>query len=238
MSKRSRLSWRQPQEDQLRQEAFLADIATHWQPTTRREHSLQLRALAVHLFARLFDGPPSLAPGVLAGGLAALGTVLLPLAPAPTNPAYVLGPPSWAYLLVTVGLIGLSVETARSPRRIRPLRYALLVALPVAIGASVIGAMLHIATPADEALRIGVPGFGVSVIVLVICAARQRFSALRVVLRLSAVALAVTAVSQFAWAWTYGASGYAVLAIGSACVAGGAALNALGFARADLAPTA
>ncbi len=228
--------WRQDPEDRLRQEAFLADIAVHWHPVTARERRLATRARAVHLFARLFDGPPSLAPAAAAGNLAALGTVLLPAASAPTNPEYTLGPPTWAYLLITLGLIGLSLETARSPRQIRPGRYAVLVALPLGLGAGFVGLMLHVATPADQALRIGVPAFGLGVIVVAVCAAGRRFTAQRLALRLTSAAFAVTAAGQLDWAWMYGDSGYGLLAVACACSAGGAMLNALGFARAQLGP--
>jgi hypothetical protein len=229
-------TWRQQPEEQLLQDAFLADIAVHWQPRSGAERRLAMHASAVHLFSRLFDGPPTLAPAVTAGALAALGTAMLPAATAPTNPDYTLGPPTWTYLLITAGLISMSIETARSPRRIRPLRFALLVALPLGLGATLIGLMLHIATPADQALRIGVPAFGLGVTVVAVCAVNGWLTAQRLALRVTAVAFAVTAVGQFDWAWMYGNSGYSLLALASACTAGGAMLNALGYARAQLAP--
>ena len=230
--------WRQDPADRLRQDAFLADIDAHWQPAGLRERRLAVRAAAVHLAARLFDGPPSLAPAAAAGVLAALGTVLLPAASAPTNPEYTLGPPTWAYLLITIGLIGLSLETARSPRRIHPGRYALLVALPLGLGAAFVGLLLHVATPADQALRVGVPAFGLGVVVVAVCAAGRRFTAQRLALRITSVAFALTAAGQLDWAWVYGSSGYELLAVACACSAGGAVLNALGFARAQLGPDA
>jgi hypothetical protein len=192
----------------------------------------------VHQFARLFDGPPSLAPAAAAGVLAALGTALLPAASAPSNPDYTLGPPTWAYLLITAGLIGLSLETARSPRQIQPRRYALMVALPLGLGAAFIGLMLHVATPADEALRFGVPTLGLGVVAVAAAAASGRCAALRLALRVTAVGCTVTAVGQLDWAWVYGGSGYALLAVACACSAGGAMLNAIGFARAQLDPGA
>lgn len=220
----------------MRQDAFLAEIAAHWRPAGPRERLLAVRAMAVHLFARLFDGPPSLAPAAAAGVLAAVGTVLLPVASAPTNPEYTLGPPTWAYLLITAGLVGLSVEAARSPRQIRPRRYALVAALPLGLGAGLVGLMLHVATPADQALRISVPAFGLGVIAVAGCAARRWFTAQRLALRLTAVAFAVTAAGQGDWAWTYGSAGYLLLSVACACSAGGAGLCALSFARAQLGP--
>jgi hypothetical protein len=227
-------AWRQDQTERVFQDAFLADIARHWRPSTRRERHLARRAGVVHAMVRLFDGPPSLAPAAGAGALAALGTALLPTAAQPNNPDYTLGPPTWAYLLITLGLIGLAVETARSPRRIRPVPYTLLAALPLGLGAAFIGLMLHVATPADQALRIGVPALGIGVIVVAISSALQRFTVQRLALRLTAAGCALTAVGQFDWAWMYGGSGYRLLAVACACSAGGALLNALGFARARL----
>jgi hypothetical protein len=229
-------AWRQDPDDRLRQDAFLAEINRHWFPTSPSERRLSLGASIVHGFVRLFDGPPSLAPAAAAGALAALGAVLLPVAPAPVDPTYKLGPPAWAYLLIAVGLIGLSFETLRSPRRIHPLRYGLVVALPLALGTLVVGLMLHVATPADEALQYGVPAFGIGVVVLALCAAAQRFTAMRIVLRATAVAFAVTAAGQFDWAWMYGDSGYSLLAVASAFTAAGALFASIGFARAQLGP--
>jgi hypothetical protein len=109
MTNSGRLSgWRQDPRARMHQDAFLAEIAVNWRPSTRRERLQATHAMAVHLFARLFDGPPSLAPAAAAGVLAALGTALLPAASVPSNPDYTLGPPTWAYLLITAGLIGLS----------------------------------------------------------------------------------------------------------------------------------
>jgi hypothetical protein len=226
--------WRQAPQDRLMQDAFLADIARNWSPVTAGERRLAARAGAVHAFARLFVGPPSLAPAAAAGLLAAMGTVLLPAAKTPKNPEYTLGPPAWAYLLITLGLIGFTLETVRSPRQIRPLSYSLLVALPLGLGAGFVGLMLHVATPADQALRIGVPAFGVGVIAVAACAATRRFRAQRLAMRVTSVAFALTAAGQLAWAWTYGGSGYVVLAVACACSAGGAVLTAFGFARAQL----
>jgi hypothetical protein len=230
------LTWRQHPDDRLRQDAFLADIATHWRPTTPAEHRLSVRASFVHGYVRLFGGPPSLAPAAVAGVLAALGAVLLPSAPAPINPEYTLGPPAWAYLLIALSLIGLAFETLRSPRHIQPRRYAVLVAAPMALGTLVVGFMLHVATPADEALRFGVPAFGLGVAVIVLCAATHRHGALRMALRATSVAFAVTAVGQFDWAWMYGDSGYGLLAVASAFTAAGAVFTSVGFARVQLEP--
>ncbi|BEP15397.1 hypothetical protein acdb102_37080 [Acidothermaceae bacterium B102] len=229
-------AWRQHPDDQLRQDAFLADIQSHWRPTTSQERRLSMRASIVHGYLRLFGGPPSLAPAAIAGVLAALGAVLLPSAPAPVNPDYTLGPPAWAYLLIALSLIGLAFETLRSPREIQPRRYALLVALPMALGTLVVGFMLHVATAADEALRFGVPAFGLGVGVVVLCAAARRYTALRFALRATSVAFAVTAVGQFDWAWMYGDSGYGLLAMASAFTATGAVFTSVGFARAQLTP--
>lgn len=229
-------TWRQDPDDRLRQDAFLAEISRHWHPTSRDDRRLGLRACAVHGFVRFFDGPPSLAPAAAAGALAALGAVLLPAAPAPLDPTYQLGPPAWAYLLIAVGLVGLSFETLRSPRRIHPIRYGLFVALPLALGTLVVGMMLHVATPADRALQFGVPAFGIGVVVVAVCAAAQWFTAMRVMLRATAVAFAVTAAGQFDWAWMYADSGYRMLAVASAFTAAGALFAAIGFARAQLGP--
>lgn len=237
MTRPGRLAgWRQEPRDRMYQDAFLADIARHWQPTTAGQRWLAVRAAAVHLFVRMFDGPPSLAPAAAAGVLAALGTALLPAASAPANPDYALGPPTWAYLLITLGLIGLSMETWRSPRQIRPGRYALVVALPLGLGAWFVGVRLHVATSADQALRIGVPALGVGVIVVALCAAGGRFNAQRLALRLTAVACTVVAAGQLDWAWVYGGSGYGLLALACGCSGSGALLNAVGFARARLGP--
>lgn len=226
--------WRQEQTERLLQDAFLSDIARHWRPTTRRERHLARKAEFIHAMVRLFDGPPSLAPAAGAGALAALGTALLPTAAQPNNPDYTLGPPTWAYLLITVGLIGLAVETARSPRRIRPLPYSLMAALPIGLGTAFIAIMLHVATPADQALRIGVPALGMGMVGVAVSSALRRFTVQRLALRLTSAGCALTAVGQFDWAWMYGDSGYLLLAVACACSAGGALLNALGFARARL----
>jgi hypothetical protein len=237
VTQRHRLTgWRQTSDDRLRQDAFLADIAVHWLPVTPDERRLSRRSRAVHVFARLFDGPPSLAPAAAAGVLAALGAVLLPAAPAPVDPTYTLGPPAWAYVLIAFGLIGIAFETARSPRHIHPGRYLLTGALPLAVGTGIVGAMLHIATPADEALRYGVPAFGVGVVVVGLCAAARRFTAQRLALRITSVAFLVTAAGQSDWAWMYGDSGYRLLATASALTAAGAVLTAIGFARAQIVP--
>lgn len=228
--------WRQDAGDRLRQDAFLADIDEHWHASTASERSLAARASAVHLFARLFDGPPSMAPALGAAALAAVGTVLLPAAAMPSNPDYALGPPTWAYLLITLGLIGMGFETARSPRRIRPMPYILLVALPLALGTAFVGLMLHVATPADQVLQVGVPAFGLGVVLLAVFEATRWFTLQRITLRVTAVAFAVTAAGQFDWAWVYVDSGYVLLAVASACTAAGALLNAVGFARVRFRP--
>jgi hypothetical protein len=138
--------------------------------------------------------------------------------------------------LITVGLIGLSWETLRSPRRIQPRRYALVVSLPIGLGAAFIALMLHVATPADQALRVGVPALGIGVVLVAACSASGRFTGQRFALRVTAVGCAVTAAGQLNWAWTYAGSGYGLLAVACACSGGGAMLNAVGFARAQLTP--
>ncbi|MDX6255759.1 MAG: hypothetical protein QOJ11_2093 [Frankiales bacterium] len=237
MTRWARLSgWRQDPADRLRQEAFLADIARQWHPTSAQERREAVRARLVHLYSRVFDGPPSLAPAAAAGVLAALGTALLPAAAVPSNPEYTLGPPAWAYLLITLGLIGLSLETARSPRRIRPVRYTLVVALPLGLGAGCVALMLHVATAADQALRIGLPALGLGVVVVAAAAAARRFTAQRIAMRITAIGCALTALGQLDWAWVYAGSGYLLLAVACACSAGGALLSGLGFGRAQLGP--
>jgi hypothetical protein len=57
----------------------------------------------------------------------------------------------------------------------------------------------------------------------------QRFA-----LRLTAGGCALIALGQLDWAWTYGGGGYRLLAVACACSAGGALLNGLSFARAEL----
>lgn len=228
-------SWRQDPSERLIQDAFLSDIEAHWRPGSARERRLALVSAVVHQASRLFDGPPTMAPAFAAGAMAAVGTAMLPAAAVPSNPDYALGPPTWAYLLITVGLIGMAYETARSPHSIRPLTYALLVALPIGVGTAVVGVLLHVATPADRVLQFGVPAFGLGVILLAVFQATRRFTLQRVTLRVTAVAFALTAVGQFDWAWMYGDSGYVLLAVASACTAAGALFNAVGFARFPVA---
>ena len=70
----------------------------------------------------------------------ALGSAILTIAPTPASAGYVTTQSAPASLLLTVGIIGVMIEAARSPRVLRARRFTLQGALPVTI-AGVAGAV-------------------------------------------------------------------------------------------------
>lgn len=225
---------RQSEADRRQQDAFLADIAAHWDPTTPGQRWLHLRSLGVHLWVRLFGGEPTLAPAAVAAIPMFVGTTLLMFAPRPAE--FDPGPPDWSYLFLSIGMLGFVVQAFVSPRRVRVWWIFLAFGLPTAIGSAVSVMTLRMVVPSDQLFRAGTALFIVAAALLLAASltrgARRRTMVLAG-LKLSGVCMAATVVADIEWAWMTGTQGHAMLAWGCAATALGGALMALAFLHAS-----
>jgi hypothetical protein len=236
VSRLSRIAaWRQPGAERLAHEAFQADIRAKWAPSSAAERSLERRSRMTHLAVRLFSGGASMAPATIAAPVSVLGLTLFALTPVPADPMFVPGPPAWAYLLMTAGLVLLSAEAAISPRRVRPVAFLLRVSVPIAGSASVIAAQLNIVDARDEVLRVGLVGIAVAVVAIPATASRWP-EVHRAFVRLGAAAFFLAIGPNLGWAVTYAEHGYRSLAAAATLSALGAAMIALALARTRLEP--
>lgn len=229
-------SWRLPAADRLAQDSFLADLDTHWTPRSVGDHALELRSQLTHLLVRLFDGSPSLAPVALALPMSVLGMMLFAVTTPPVDPMFVPGPPGWAYLLMTAGLISMSVEAAISPRAIRARPFLFRAALPIAAGATVIAAELHIVDMRDEVLRAGLVAMALAVVAVGVTAGGRWPRRHRLLLRVAGLAFWASVGPNAGWAVTYANHGFAALAVAAALTALAAAMIGAGLSRARIEP--
>ena len=226
---------RQSAQDKAQQDAFLADIAAHWQPTTLRQRLLHRQSLFVHVVLRLFTGGPTLAPAALAAIPTGIGTLILMFAARPAETQFDPGPPAWDYLLLTAGFFGFAFEALRSPREVRPWRLALFYGVPIAIGGAVNAATLTMVVLSDQLFRVGMVVLTVSatiIAVLPLVASHARPGMLRVGMRIGGVGAAATVLGDAQWAWLEDVASHAVLGWGCAAAALGAALLATTFLQA------
>ncbi len=189
------------------QDAFLAEIAVHWQPVTPRQRRLMWRSSLTHLRERVLGGGPTMAGVAVASVPTAIGTALLTMSPVAHRLAFRAGPPPWASALLTLGLFGLIVELVRSPRRIRVRRFTVLAALPLAAGSLVSAVSLHWHFGADRALALGLypVGLGMALICAVCVRGESRIAerAVRWGLLLTAIGCLLVVSGDYPWAWMY-----------------------------------
>jgi hypothetical protein len=226
---------RQSPDDKAQQDAFLADIAAHWQPQTLRQRVLHLQSLFVHIVVRLFTGGPTLAPAALAAIPTGIGTLILMFAARPAETQFDPGPPVWDYVLLTAGFFGFAFEALRSPREVRAWRLSLFFAVPTAIGAVVNAATMTMVVLSDQLYRVGMVVLALSatmIAVLPLVAQHARLRVLRVGMRIGGVGAAATVLGDAQWAWLEGVARHAVLGWGCAAAALGAALLATTFLQA------
>ena len=226
---------RQSADDKAQQDAFLADIAAHWQPQTLGQRVLNVRSLFVHVVLRLFTGGPTLAPAALAAIPTGIGTLILMLAARPAETQLDPGPPAWDYLLLTAGFFGFAYEALRSPRAVRPWRLSLFFAVPTAVGAAVNAATLTIVVLSDQLFRVGMVVLTLSATIIAVvplAAHGARPQVLRVGMRIGGVGAAATVLGDAQWAWLEDMANHGVLGWGCAAAAVGAALLATTFLQA------
>lgn len=147
-------AWREDPQRRRAQQAFLEDIAEHWSPQTASDRHLETRSRIAHAWDRLTGGAPSLASVAVAALPCALGSGLLTFAPTPATAGYVTTASAPASLLLTIGIIGVMIEAARSPRALHARRFTVQGALPVTIaGVAGAGTIGH-SYPADRILTV------------------------------------------------------------------------------------
>jgi hypothetical protein len=229
------VSWRQPPEERQAQAAFLADIDAHWQPSSPRERLLERRSRLVHLFARLFDGPESLAPVAVSLLPTAMSTGLLTMAGPPNRAEYASTAPVWGYALLTAGLVGLAFEAARSPRAVRPVRWSLLGAGPIAAGSLASAYFIGRELVPD---RIVAVGFALITIGMAVLAAlpfvhsqRLQVTLLRRGMVTSGAGALVTVIGDVLWTPLFHADGDLDWAVGTGLASIGALLLGLALIR-------
>jgi hypothetical protein len=205
-------SWRQDPHERLAQESFLEDIAQNWTPVTTVERRLEWRARASHLMARLFDGSGTLAPVVVSLIPSTLAVVVQP-----SRAEYATAPPPLAYLLFTIGAIGLACEAAASPHAVRPRRWSLFAA-PIALGSVIadLGTGRHLV--ADQMM---VAGFGLLAVGMIVIAAvpvvvsRRRSGLLRAGMVISGLGALLLVAGDLYWTQMLRADGENMLAVGT-----------------------
>lgn len=233
-------NWRQAPQERLAHESFLADVQSQWQPASPADRALHRRSQAVHLVARLFDGSESLAPIAISVVPGAIAMALMALAEDPKQAEYAGTPSTLGYLLLAIGLTGLALQSALSPRVVRPLAWSIFVAAPTAAG-SVIGALtLGRVLVADKLAAGGLVLMALGMLVLaglpVLQAEKQRM-ALRWGMVTVGSGLLITVAGNAVWTALFSAAGETLWAAASAIasVAGLLAGFALIRARPQLA---
>ena len=92
---------RQDELERRAQDAFLAEIAENWQPSTARQRRLGWRSSLTHLRERVMGGGPTMAAVAIASVPTAIGSALLTVAPAAHSASYRAGSSEWASVLLT-----------------------------------------------------------------------------------------------------------------------------------------
>jgi len=229
-------TWRQSPQERLAHDSFLADLDTHWQPTTSADRALNRRSQAVHLAARLFDGPESLAPIALSIAPVALSTALMAMAGEPKRAEYAGSPASWGLVLLTLGLAGLALQSALSPREVRPVPWSLFAAAPITVG-SLAGALTvgRVLVP-DKLVAAGyllvAMGMGVlAVLPLVHGLANQR-TFLRTGMVTAGLGTLLTVASNVVWTVLFSVEGEARWAVATALGSVSGLMSGLALVRA------
>lgn len=226
---------RLPEPERRALESFRADIDARWRPSTPVERRLDRRARLVHLATAAFDGGVSLACVGCSGLLTALGSTILTVTPPSANPAYDSQVPPWIGALLTLGILALALECARSPRALRPATFALL-SVPLAVGCLAGAATARVMLFPDATLSIAMVLIGVGASLAALASlARRPVPAHRGLWLMGVGALGVC-FSDGVWVVLFVFDGAPVLAIGCALSAIGAILmaNGLLFARPSL----
>ncbi len=233
-------SWRQHPDDRLAQDSFLNDVASQWKPQTAAERWLERQARAWHLVARLFDGRGTLAPVAVSLVPSVFAVVVLGLAGRPNRPEYAEVPSQLAYLLFTLGAIGLACEAVASPHAVRPVRWSLF-AGPFAIGSLLAAVSTGRDLVADRIMLAGFVVFAVGMFMLVALPVvrdrRLQARWLRVGMVVSGVGLLLTVAGDLYWTALFRADGDDVWALGTGLASIGAWLfgTALIRSRAGIA---
>jgi drug/metabolite transporter (DMT)-like permease len=218
-------SWRQDPSERLAQNSFLDDIAKQWKPATAADRSLERRARLCHLLARLFDGSGTLAPVAISLVPTGVATGLLSLAGQPLSAQYADNPPALAYLLLTLGAIGLACESVVSPRSVRPLRWSISAA-PIAVGSVLAAVGVGKQFTADKIMVAGFIAVAAGMLVLtalpVVRDPRLQAGWLHAGMVISGMGLLATVAGDLCWTALFRADGDNVWALGTGLASVGA----------------
>jgi hypothetical protein len=232
---------RQNELERRAQDAFLAEIAENWQPSTAQQRRLGWRSSLTHLRERVLGGGPTMAAVAVASVPTAIGSILLTVAPAAHRVAYREPSTDWASVLLTLGLFGLIFEFFRSPRTVHLRRFSLLAGLPLAIGGIWGAATLHWHYDADRILAsaLVVVALGMAAIVFTNLLGRRPLRrVVHLALRVTATGCLLTACGDYPWGLMYLRDHDNAAAAGSFFAAAGALLIAIAIFRSqpDVSP--
>jgi hypothetical protein len=216
-------------EERARHDAFLDEIAAHEAPTSGRW--LTLRSQAVHATYRLFGGGPTLAQVAVAGVILGVGSALIALAPTPHTAGWDDSVPQWVQAAITLGVFGLAIDLARSPRELHPRRFTRWAALPLGIALALGIASFHVALVPDWILRVGLAIAVAGFLSISAGAIARRPRLVRNGLVLVGVGAAGTSLSDGVWGVLFVIDDDLVLAVGCVLASLGAALIAIGLIR-------
>lgn len=218
--------------ERLAREAFRRDFAEHWHPVGTAQRRLARRSWLVHVWSALFDGEATLAQVGAAGAMAAAGTAVLTLAPAPHSAPTAAGTPTWVGVVLAIGIVGLAVECTRSPRRVSAWPFVAVAGVPCTVGAFGAAATVGAEVPPDHLLRIGVALAGAGMLLASIGAVARRPDPLQVGLWMVGAGMGAVAVGDGVWGALHVADGDTAGGVGSAVAAAGAVLMANGLIQA------
>lgn len=231
-----RLVGRRLDEDERRAMAsFRHDIAEGWRPASRSERSLDRCSHAVHIAHAATYGGVTLAGIGASGLLTALGSAILTVTPPSSRPEYDLGIPTWVSGLLTLGLLWLAVECARSPRRLHPVTFA-LPALVLAFGCGSAVATAQVQLLPDRVLQLAVLLIAVAAVVAVVGLVLRRPLVVHRGMWLLGIGSLGVCLSDGCWVALFALDDSPLLALGCACSAIGAVLmaNGLLFSRPEI----
>lgn len=217
-------------------QSFRADIDQYWTPATAGHRRFDRRSRLVLLASAAFDGGITLAGVGFSGVLTALGSAILTSTPPSANPGYDSQVAPWIEVLITIGILALATECARSPRALRPGWFSLL-SVPLAIGCLAGAATARVVLVPDATLSLAMALVGIGALLASGALLGHRTTLAHRGLGLMGVGALGVCFSDGVWVVLFVFDGAPLRAIGCALSAIGAIVmaNGLLFARPPLA---
>jgi hypothetical protein len=220
---------RMPADERLRQEAFRREIDASWTPARSADRRVERRSRLVHLGTSLTAGGVTLAAVGVSGVVTAFGSLLITLSPASHTATYDSEIPMWVSVVLTLGIVGIAAECARSPHAIQPRRFIVVACLPLAVGSLSAAATMDLHLAPDVILMLAFALNGAGLIYAGWGASSGRSATMRRGLAIVGISALGVFLSDGSWTLIYGLDGDPLKSVGCLFSAGGALLMAQGF---------